>query len=73
MFLYKLYHFGFHTQKAFNGTSSKHFISSMRMLRPNSHIPTKEDIFSRVPAVFVIALGNYLVPCVPVQFHQSVE
>ncbi|KAI9443228.1 hypothetical protein H4582DRAFT_2196147 [Lactarius indigo] len=42
MFLYKLYRFGYTTQKAVGGS--------------------REDIFSRVPAVFIIALGNYVVP-----------
>ncbi|KAI0304411.1 hypothetical protein B0F90DRAFT_1815742 [Multifurca ochricompacta] len=42
MFLYKLYCFGYTTQKAVGGSS--------------------RDIFSRVPAVFIIALGNYVVP-----------
>jgi hypothetical protein len=32
--------------------------------------PFQEDIFSRVPAVFVIALGNYLVPYAPVHLLQ---
>lgn len=37
--------------------------------RPHrDHVP--EDIFSRVPAVFVIALGNYVVPYAPI--HQLV-
>ncbi|KAI0269846.1 hypothetical protein BC834DRAFT_967582 [Gloeopeniophorella convolvens] len=42
MFLYKLYRFGYTTQKAEDGPS--------------------RDIFSRVPAVFFIALGNYIIP-----------
>jgi hypothetical protein len=42
MFLYKLYRFGYSTQKALSGC--------------------RKDIFSRVPAVFFITLGNYLVP-----------
>lgn len=42
MFLYKLYCFGYSTQKALTCC--------------------RKDIFSRVPAVFFITLGNYVVP-----------
>lgn len=28
----------------------------------------QEDIFSRVPALFLITLGNYVVPCAPISY-----
>jgi hypothetical protein len=40
------------------------FLLLRRLSRPDGdrHL-FPEDIFSRVPAVFIIALGNYVVPC----------
>ena len=74
MFLYKLYRFGYHAQKALGGSSSEHFIIIDSVCRVLTLVPVQEDILSRVPAVFVIALGNYLIPYAPVhllQFCQS--
>ena len=70
MFLYKLYRFGYHAQKALGGSSSEYFMIIDSVCRVLTLGPVQEDIFSRVPAVFVIALGNYLVPYAPVPLSQ---
>lgn len=62
MFLYKLYRFGYTTQKALGGFRSKH-AAIIEMSVTSDGGPFQEDIFSRVPAVFFITLGNYVVPC----------
>lgn len=61
MFLYKLYRFGYTTQKALGGSRSKHIAIIGTSVTSDGGTP--EDIFSRVPAVFFITLGNYVVPC----------
>lgn len=69
MFLYKLYRFGYGTQKALSGSKSKH-ISETSDAYPDGGA-VQEDIFSRVPALFFITLGNYVVPCAPISYLSS--
>lgn len=65
MFLYKLYRFGYTTQKAVGGSRGEYPSAVITRSAPDGY-RIQEDIFSRVPAVFIIALGNYVVPCAPV-------
>lgn len=69
MFLYKLYRFGYSTQKALSGSRSKHNVETS-VAYPDGGV-VQEDIFSRVPAVFFITLGNYVVPCAPISYLSS--
>jgi hypothetical protein len=71
MFLYKLYRFGYGTQKALSGSRSKHVSETSVAIAYPDGGAVQEDIFSRVPALFFITLGNYVVPCAPISYLSS--